>query len=124
MSALFSGPVNSSATVAELAGRAVETGMDCADYNSLSTDNHRDVRAEPYSCHSLFAQIAAKTRIEIKGWHRLRHALHDAAALEQQQPQSSARPAAACLVRNHDERLRRSNVGREAQRPSWSDPAI
>jgi integrase len=66
--------------------------------------------------------VAAKTEIDIKGWH-ITPLLHDPAAPEQQQPQSGTRTAAACLVRNHDECLRRSDVGREAQRSSWSDSA-
>jgi hypothetical protein len=28
------------------------------DHDPLSTDNDRHVRTEPYSCHSLFAQVA------------------------------------------------------------------
>jgi hypothetical protein len=96
--------------------------------------------------------VAAKTGIEIKGWHTLRpnttllrqnnnnpkvvegllrHASYsitmnvcdEAMSEEKRNAHRSGRPVAACLVLNHDECLRRSYVGREAQRPSRSDPA-
>jgi hypothetical protein len=53
--------------------------------------------------------VAAKTGIEIKGWHRLRHALHDAAAPEQQQPkvvQAPLRHASYSITMNvYDEAM-------------------
>jgi integrase len=66
--------------------------------------------------------VAAKTGIGIKGWHTLRHSYTTLLRQNNNNP-NSARPVAACLVLNHDECLRRSYVGREAQCPSWSDPA-
>lgn len=57
LSALFGGLVNSSATIAELADRAVETGM-IARTTTLSSDNDRHVRSKPYPCHSFLAEVA------------------------------------------------------------------
>jgi hypothetical protein len=40
------------------AGEDVLTDALRTDHDPLSTDNDRHVRTEPYSCHSLFAQVA------------------------------------------------------------------